>query len=172
MERLIRWIERLTRMGESCATACVLALVLLVFGNVVARYGFNRSAMALQELQWYFYGLSFLIAMAPTLLTDGHVRIDILYARLPARWQRWIDVWGTLLFLLPFTVLILWASQDFVAYSLAIREGSPNPGGLPAVYLFKMAIPLGFGLLLLGSFVFLWRRARGEKAASRWGKQL
>ncbi|MEN3026548.1 MAG: TRAP transporter small permease subunit [Chlorobiota bacterium] len=166
MERLVQAVERVLRGAESVAALCVLVLTLLVFGNVLARYVFNVSAMALQELQWYFYALTFLLAMAPTLRIGGHVRIDVLYARFPEVWQRRIDIFGTLLLLLPFTGVVLWASYDFVAYSFAIREASPNPGGLPAVYVFKAAIPLSFGLLATAALALVWRRARGQDHAA------
>ncbi|GBD06804.1 hypothetical protein HRbin21_00609 [bacterium HR21] len=156
MRTLLRWLDALSRTAEIAAAASILALVCVVFLNAMLRYFFNLSAMAVQELQFYFYALGFLLAMAPILKTDGHVRIDIFYARFPQRWKRWVDGFGTLFFLLPFALLVLWASYDFVAYSFSIREASPNPGGLPALYLFKALIPLSFALLVVVALGFLW----------------
>lgn len=170
MQIFLRWIEQLLRGVESVATSLTVGLAAIVFGNVLLRYLFQLSAMAVQELQWYFYACSFLLAMAPTLLAEQHVRIDIFYARLPVRWQRWINVVGTLLLTLPFTVLVLWASYDFVAYSFRIREASPNPGGLPWLFLFKAAVPVSFVLLLLAALALLgrWgRRSAGDLGRAR-----
>ncbi len=172
MRRLLHAAESILKGTEAAAAICLLALVLITFSTVVVRYLFSVSAMALQELQWYCYALSFLFGMAPTFRAQGHVRIDILYARLPATWRRRIDIWGTLLFLLPFAGLILWASYDFVAYSYSIREASPNPGGLPAVYLFKAAIPLSFALLVLAAAVMLWHWWQGRETDTRAQERL
>ncbi len=173
MQRLLRWIERLLRGSERVATAFTLGLAAIVFANVLLRYLFQLSAMAVQELQWYFYAFSFLLAIAPTLWADQHVRIDIFYGRLPASWQRWINFWGTLLLMVPFAVLVLWASYDFVAYSFRIRESSPNPGGLPWLFLFKAALPVSFLLLLLAALALLWRWGRStDKAPEREGGRL
>jgi TRAP-type mannitol/chloroaromatic compound transport system permease small subunit len=158
MRPLLRWLEVLSRVAEIAAATSILLLVCMVFLNVMLRYFFNLSAMAVQELQFYFYALGFLLAMAPTLRADGHVRIDIFYARFPQRWKRWVDGFGTLVFLLPFALLVLWASYDFVAYSFSIREASPNPGGLPALYFFKAFIPLSFALLVAVACGLLWSR--------------
>ncbi len=167
MERCARWLAALLRAVETAAAACIVGLAVLVFVNVLLRYVFNLSAMALQELQLYLYAMSFLLAIAPTLQADGHVRIDILYARFPQQWRQWIDAVGTLLFLLPFAGLVLWASYDFVAYSLSIRESSPNPGGLPALYLFKALLPLSFVLLVVAAFGFLQSRLQKPRTPSR-----
>jgi TRAP-type mannitol/chloroaromatic compound transport system permease small subunit len=165
MRFLVRLVEALLRVAEYAASASILALAVLVVGNVLLRYVFSVSAMALQELQWYLYALGFLLAMGPTLWADGHVRIDIFFARFPPRWRRWISIGGTLLFLVPFALLVLWASYDFVAYSIAIGEASPNPGGLPALYLFKAMIPVSFLLLLLAALGLLgrWLQDKAEE---------
>jgi TRAP-type mannitol/chloroaromatic compound transport system permease small subunit len=87
-----------------------------------------------------------MLGAAYTLRHDKHVRVDILYTRLPKRRKAWINAIGTLIFLIPFCLLIIWTSQNYVLAAWRIKEGSPNPGGLPAWYLLKTAIPLG-GLL-------------------------
>lgn len=166
MKSLFRWLDALSDGAEIVATASILGLVCTVFLNTLLRYFFNLSAMALQELQLYLYALGFLLGIAPTLQADGHVRIDIFYTRFPRRWKQWVDGFGTLVFLLPFALLVLWASYDFVAYSFQIREASPNPGGLPALYVFKALIPLSFVLLVFGALSFLRDRLQKECSTS------
>lgn len=77
------------------------------------------------------------------------MRVDLFYAKLSPKSRAWIDLLGALLFLLPFSVLILWTSYTFVHNAFVIRETSADPGGLPARYLLKAALPAGFLLLLL-----------------------
>jgi TRAP-type mannitol/chloroaromatic compound transport system permease small subunit len=72
--------------------------------------------------------------------------VDVLYGRLGTRGRAGIDLAGTLLFLLPFCVLMLWATWPAVAASWAVREVSPDPGGLPR-WPIKALVPVAFVLL-------------------------
>lgn len=132
-----------------------LALLMVLLGayNAIARYltkftGVTLASNAFTELQWYFFSLIFLLGAAYGLRHDVHVRVDVLFARLSRKAQAWIDLAGTVLFLIPFSVLFLWVSWRPVMNSWSIRETSPDPGGLPR-YPIKAVILLCFGLLLL-----------------------
>lgn len=121
--------------------------------NALARYlgrfiGFNLSSNAYLELQQYLFSALFLLAGAAALSRDEHVRVDVLYGRLGKRARAWIDLVGTLVFLIPFCGLALWLSWPSVKSSWAILEGSPDPGGLPR-YPLKSLVPLAFLLLLV-----------------------
>src|SRR3989344_85349 len=83
---------------------------LISAATALARYGLGRSSNAWLEIQWYLFGAIFLLAAGYTLKHNGHVRIDIIYGRLSARTQAWIDLFGTLLFLLPLCGLMAWLS--------------------------------------------------------------
>ena len=97
----------------------------------------------------YMHGIVFMVGIAFTLKEQGHVRVDVLHAKLPARVKAGIDIAGHLLFLVPFSIFILWTSIDYVSFSWSLREGSGQPGGLPGVYLVKALIPAMAILLLL-----------------------
>lgn len=136
------------------------ALVLLVFNTVlvvVLRYGFDIGATALQELTTYLHASAFMLGAAWTLRHDGHVRVDIFYQHYSPRRRAWVNALGTLLFLLPFCGYILTYSTGFFLDSLAMRETSSEPGGLPALYLLKGLIPLSALLLALQGLVELVR---------------
>ncbi len=126
----------------------VLAAVLISAGNAVARYGFNTSSNAWLEIQWYLFSAIFLLGAGYTFKHNGHVRIDVVYGRLSKRAQSWIDLLGTLLFLLPMSGLICWLSWRFFANSYALGEMSPDAGGLLR-WPVKLIIPVGFFLLFL-----------------------
>ena len=126
----------------------VLAAVLISAGNAVARYGLDISSNAWLEIQWYLFAALFLFAAAYTLKHNGHVRIDVLYARFPPRVRAWIDLLGALLFLLPMCALITWLGWKSFLVSFMVNEVSPDAGGLPR-WPIKLAIPIGFGLLFL-----------------------
>ena len=146
-------IDRVT--GAVGRAAAWLALVMVIVGafNAVARYlgryvGINLSSNAYLELQWYLFSMLFLLGGAWVLRENAHVRVDVLYSRLSARGQSLINIIGTVLMLIPFSVFVLWVSSPVVRSSWRIREGSPDPGGLPR-YPLKALILVCFALLLL-----------------------
>jgi len=132
-----------------------LSLFMVLFGvyNATVRYlgafiGRNLSSNAYLEAQWYLFGALFLLGAAYGLRHNVHVRVDVLHSRWSERTRAWIELLGTLLFLLPFCLIVLWLSLDWVAMSWKIKETSPNPGGLLR-YPIKVVIPAAFTLLAL-----------------------
>ncbi|KAA3610697.1 MAG: C4-dicarboxylate ABC transporter permease [Calditrichaeota bacterium] len=124
-------------------------MIAVVCFDVFTRYFLKRSSIAIQELEWHIFAVIFLLGAAFTLKHERHVRVDAVYNSLSERWQAWINFLGSLFFLLPFALLVIWASTSFVTNSFALGETSPDPGGLPARWLLKACIPLAFFLLLL-----------------------
>lgn len=120
-------------------TAVMVALTCLV---VALRYGFGIGITALQETVTYLHAAVFMLAAAATLNGDDHVRVDIFYRRWPARTQHWVNLLGSLLLLLPVAVFLFVAGFGYVADSWAQLETSPQPDGLPFVYLLKTLILL------------------------------
>ncbi len=160
--RLAGAIEWLSEWSGRLVAWLVLAMVLLITYDVAMRYLFQAGSVALQELEWHLFALVFLLGAAYTLKHDGHVRVDVLYQ---AKWmtprrQAWVNLFGTLLFLLPFCVLIIVSSWPFVYNAFQIGEGSPDPGGLPYRFLLKASIPLGFSMIALQGLALAIRSAQ------------
>jgi TRAP-type mannitol/chloroaromatic compound transport system permease small subunit len=147
VQRIADGIDRTTAAIGRAAAWCCLFVVLAEFAVVVMRYAFGIGSIRLQESVLYAHAALFMLAAAWTLQTDGHVRVDIFYAQAHPRTKALIDLFGTVVFLLPVTVVIGVLSLPYVARSWAIFEGSPETSGLPFVYLLKTLIPL-FALLL------------------------
>ena len=142
----------------------VLAVVLIGAGNAVARYagkwfGMNLTSNVWLELQWYLFSVVFLLGAAYTLHHNGHVRVDVFYTRLGPRGRAWIGLLGTVIFLIPFCLLMIISSWPAVSNSWAIHELSPDPGGLPR-YPIKTFIPIAFFLVLLQGCAELVRHVR------------
>lgn len=125
-----------------------LLMALLVFVVVLLRYVFNTGSIQLQESITYLHGMVFLIGAAYTLQQDAHVRVDVFYRQMSHRHRAWVDLVGTLVFLLPVCLYIFWVSLDYVVLSWKINESSGEAGGLPALYLLKSLL-LVMPLLLI-----------------------
>jgi TRAP-type mannitol/chloroaromatic compound transport system permease small subunit len=114
------------------------------------RYGFSLGEIWAQELEWHLLVPLTLVGMSYALRHGEHVRVDVLYANFSERTKIAINALSSILAMI-FSALVIWLSFAFVEQSWAIRESSPNPGGMEALYLMKAMIPLGFALLLLQS---------------------
>lgn len=151
--QVARQIDRFTHLIGKLAYWLVLVMIGVGVWNVLGRYignavGQNLSSNALIETQWYLFDLVFLLGAAYTLQHNEHVRVDVFYARWNRRRRAIADLIGTLFFLLPFSALVIWFSWGAVAKSWAVRETSPDPGGL-ARYPIKTMIIISFALLIL-----------------------
>ena len=125
----------------------VLAVVLLQFALVVARYLFGLGSIWLTETVIYAHATLFMLAAAWTLHAGGHVRVDVFYADASARTKARVNLIGGLLLLLPFMLVLLWLSVPYAARSWAILEHSQEASGLPLVFVLKTLISL-FALLM------------------------
>ena len=132
-------------------------LVLIICGDVVMRYFFNTSSAGVFELEWHIFAVIFLLGAAYTLKHDKHVRVDVFYSRFTEKQKAWVNLTGTLLFLLPFCFVVIDASFKFVENSYRFHESSPDPGGLPARFIIKSAITIGFILLLMQSISLIFK---------------
>ncbi len=162
--RLSRGIDKLnTGIGHVVAWA-LLAAVLISAANAIVRKVFNTSSNSWLEIQWILFGAVFLLCSAWTLLSNEHIRIDIVNNMLPKRARNVIDVFGHLFFLLPVTFVLAYLGWPFFLLSLSQNEQSTNAGGLP-VYPAKFLIPIAFTLLLVQTISELIKRIaimRGE----------
>ena len=135
----------------------VLAMALLSSINAVSRYLFNRSSNAWLELQWYMFAAVFLLCAGYTLLHNEHIRIDVISSRFSSRTRAWVDIFGTLFFLLPMAIVILKLSWPIFMNAWVSEEMSSNAGGLirwPA----RALVPAGFLLLTLQGLSELIKR--------------
>jgi TRAP-type mannitol/chloroaromatic compound transport system permease small subunit len=145
LSQLIDWLTE--RVGKG-AFWLVLIMTLISAANAVVRFAFNYSSNGLLEIQWYLFAAVFLLCSPYTLQKNEHVRIDVLSGKLSPRGLAVIDIIGTLFFLLPMVVLVLWLSIPLVAESYKINEHSANAGGLLR-WPVKILLPIGFTLLAL-----------------------
>lgn len=147
--RLLRGIERGIECLGKAAAWLTLVLVVLVCADVALRYIWHTGSIAQQELQWHLLAVIAMISAAFTFQQGEHVRVDVLYQHYPRRVQVVFDIVVNLAIVLPAMLFLAWISLGFVEQSWSLREGSSDPGGLPARYVIKAFLPLGFLLVAL-----------------------
>ena len=154
---LSRAIDALNERVGKLSYWLILVAVLISAGNAVVRYTFDMSSNAWLEIQWYLFSAVFLFCAGYTLLHNQHVRIDIVAGQFSRRTQTWIEIFGTIFFLLPMATLILWLSWPLFVDAWRSGEVSSNVGGL-SVWPARLMLPIGFALLVLQGFSELIKR--------------
>lgn len=149
MRELARRIDAFQERVGRVVAWLMFGMVAVVFGDVIFRYVFSKSWVWVQELEWHLFGLVYLLAAGYTMLYDEHVRVDILYSKLSPRGKAWMDFALLWVFFFPSCLMIIYTTVPFVRHSLAVNEGSPDPGGIPARWALKSVIIIGFLLLML-----------------------
>ena len=145
LSQLIDWLTE--RVGKG-AFWLVLIMTIISAGNASVRFAINYSSNGLLEIQWYLFAAVFLLCSAYTLQKNEHVRIDVVSSRFGPRGLAVIDIIGTVFFLLPMVITVIWLSLPLIAESYKINEMSANAGGLIR-WPVKILLPIGFTLLAL-----------------------
>jgi TRAP-type mannitol/chloroaromatic compound transport system permease small subunit len=154
---LSRTIDTLNEHVGRLTYWLILAAVLISAGNAVVRYTVNMSSNAWLEIQWYLFSFVFLFCAGYTLLHNQHVRIDVISGQLSSRARAWIDIFGTVFFLLPMATVIMWLSWPVFLDAYRSNEVSTNAGGL-TVWPGRLMLPVGFFLLILQGLSELIKR--------------
>lgn len=147
--KFMEWLGKTNDLVGRAMAWLVLAVTVIVFYDVCMRFLFRAGSPALQELEWHFFAMIFLLGAAATYKAEGHVRVEVFYQNFSRRTQTIINTMGDLFILLPLCVVIIKTSIPFVEAAWSYGESSPDPGGLPHRWLIKAAIPTGFVLLAL-----------------------
>ncbi len=167
---LLRALNKLIDISGYICIIALLLMILNVFIDVFVRYAvfgtlqyfnwiaaidwFNEhlswlGGIGMQELEWHFFSLMFLLGLGYTLRENGHVRVDVLYDGFSRTTQAWINILGGLIFALPFCVLIIYYSSDFFLDSYESMENKGDPGSLPRLWPVKLILPVAFIFLVL-----------------------
>lgn len=165
LERTAAGIDALCSAAGRAASWLAPLLVAVLAANVALRYGLGRGSIALEELQWHLFAANFLLGLAWVQARDGHVRVDLLRARLSPRARAAVDLAGSLALLLPFAAIATVQAWDFFARSLAQGERSPMPSGLPARWVIKGVLLAALALLALQALASAIRSLRALRGA-------
>lgn len=160
MRLLLSFSAIVDAMNEKIGVVCnwlVLLACVVSAGNAMIRYAYDSSSNAWLEVQWYMFAVIVMFGAAYTLRKNEHVRVDILYMTLSRRGQLWIDILGTLVFLIPTCTILAWLSWPFFMQSYNVFEHSSNAGGLLR-WPIKLVLPVGFALVALQGLSELIKR--------------
>lgn len=149
MRSLVKFIERITTSVGYVTALIVLPLALATVYDVFARYVLLEPTIWAFELGYSLTGAHFLLGAAITLQRGGHVRIDLIYARLPARWRAAIDLVFYLCFLMPFLVLLTDALSDYALRALESGERTGQSAWNPPIWPLRAIIASSFAVLAL-----------------------
>ena len=142
-------------------------VVLSEFFIVLTRFIFSYEQAYMGDLVRFWYAALFLFASAYTLYDNGHVRVDVLYARFKPRKKAWVNVFGTLLLGLPLCWTILHygmgTKQSSLISPIITFEVSQSGYGLYVKYLmagflivFAVTMAIQFVSLFLSSCAYLF----------------
>lgn len=142
--------------GETVSWLNVILICVIIL-QVILRYVFGRGLVVLEELQWHLYGVGIIIGLSYCLTNDSHIRLDLLHERLSRRSREKVEIFGILFLLMPLIIVIFLHSIDFLGESWRVSERSDSPVGLPARYIIKSVIPIGFILFFMAAMSRLIR---------------
>ena len=146
-------------VGSFLVAPAVVLFILIIFSNVVMRYAFNTSFVFMAELEWHVFAFIFLMGAGYTLLHDGHVRVDIFYSIMDRKKKALVNLLGVLFFLIPSCYMVLGTTIPWVLVAYKVGEVSINPGGIPARFLIKAILPIGYFLMLLQGLLLFVKSA-------------
>lgn len=158
---LLRVISKLCdsineKIGSYLVCSVVFCFVGLIFTNVILRYLFNTSFVFLAELEWHLFCMIFLLGAGYTLLHERHVRVDIFYSKLSNKGKAVVNCLGVIILLVPSCYLVLSTSIPWVIDAYRVGEVSIDPGGIPARFVIKAMLPVGYALIFIqGISLFL-----------------
>ncbi|MFY0602094.1 MAG: TRAP transporter small permease subunit [Cyclobacteriaceae bacterium] len=157
LKQIYSSIDRMNQMIGSLVSWLSLLLVLVIVFDVLLRYVFNWSSPLSFELEWHLFSILFLLSAGWTLQRDKHVRVDVFYNSFSQKKKDIVNIFGTVFFLIPLCCVAVIESIPFVINSYQVLEKSNDPGGLPARYLIKSMIPIGFICLGLQGVSMIFR---------------
>lgn len=158
--KTIRGLEALASWPGMAAAWLIIPLILFTDYDVFWRYIFTAPTVWAFELGYMAMGAHFLLGSAYTQRERGHIRIDLVYARLGPRAQAAIDLAGYALLVLPFLCWTSWHLLTYALSSYASGERSGQSAWNPVIWPFRAVFFVAFACLTLQIAADTLRAAR------------
>ncbi|MDH3580248.1 MAG: TRAP transporter small permease subunit [Hyphomicrobiales bacterium] len=168
LKAIVRTIDALNERVGRAVSWLAIAMVFTTFVVAVLRYGFSLGWVWLQESYVWTHGIIFMVAAGYTLLHEGHVRIDIVYASVSARAKAWINLLGVMFLLMPALGVIWWGAYPYVLLSWHRLETSREAGGLHGLFLWKTSMLVFIILLGLQGIALAIRSLMVLRGHAEW----
>jgi TRAP-type mannitol/chloroaromatic compound transport system permease small subunit len=143
-------------------------LVVNIVVQVILRYLLGEGKIWLEELEWHLYAVIIMVGLSYGLVSDTHVRLDILHRKFSRAKREYVDLFGMIFLVLPFFTIMFFHGLGFVGTAWHVNESSPHPLGLPYWWIIKSFIPLTMFLVILAA---LSRIVRAVAVISRIRKE-
>ena len=150
-----KWMDKIIDAVGYVTGVLLIVMILNVAYDVMMRYVFHNSSIGMQEVEWHLFAVIILYGTGYALRHNAHVRVDFVYDRLNERKKAWINILGTIFFLLPLALLVIDGSYDFVMDAYTTNEISEDPGGLPYRWLIKVQITIAFLFLIFAAINYI-----------------
>ncbi|MGY8975629.1 MAG: TRAP transporter small permease subunit [Alphaproteobacteria bacterium] len=134
-----------------------LPLIAIIMFDIISRKFFVLGSTKLQEMEWHLHAALFLLALGYAYLKNSHVRIEVIRESFSTKLKAILEVIGVLIFILPYTGLIVWFGIDFVSRSYGMNEVSAALTGLSHRWIMKSFVPMGMAFLWLAGISVLLR---------------
>lgn len=146
------WAMRIVRGTEGALMAilacAMVGIILLNFANVVGRYVFSSPIPAADEIMTFAMVWGVFLGCGIVTLRGAHLNMDLVLGQLPAPVRRAAEALASLLSL-PLLGFVAYQSIDYLGTIGAIGLTS-MAAGIPMAWV-HLAIPIGFGLMMLGA---------------------
>ena len=139
---LDKFFNKLDKIIGNITATLMLLMMLNVVLDVILRYFFHTGSIALQEFEWHLFSVMFLLGISYALVDESHVRVDFLYDNFSKKRKALINIFGTIFMTIPFAILIIYGSYEFVNDAYITNEISEDPGGLTHRWIIKAMIPI------------------------------
>jgi TRAP-type mannitol/chloroaromatic compound transport system permease small subunit len=148
LEKISSAIDAFNRKEGEWSALLILPLTIVVIYEVMMRYAFDSPTIWGFELTTFLYGVHFMLGLAYTDVTDGHVKVDIFTARAKPRTQAVIVIIANLVIFLPvFTCMTIWAWKYAITSTLQHELNSTS--WAPPVWPIKLIMAVSFSFLLI-----------------------
>lgn len=155
LRKIYQGLDRLTENFGQVVSLLILVLIFIMVYEVAGRYVFNAPTRWAFDLSYMVGGTGMLLGSGYALLHNVHVRVDIIYEKLSIRRKRIIDIFGSIILLIPFVTIITYYSWTD-AYRVFVWGTRSDYGiWMPVIWPYRTAMAVALTLLLMASISFL-----------------
>lgn len=109
----------------------------------------------MQEMEWHFHTALFALVLGYGYIYNTHVRVDLIREKLAFRSKAWLELLGLSVFMIPFTLILIWFAFDYAQSSFLVSEISASQVGLSRRWIIKSILVFGLVVAALAG-VAVW----------------